>query len=504
MKLQARALRCLDSTRLDLIAFILKWVEDFSEFAQNILWIYGYPGAGKSTLAMHFAKSLRITHRLGIIVEFNRTTGVTAIGLWKSVARELAYEYRICREVIVSKLKSGAFDLANATSSEIFNELVAEPLRRLTESETKIPNDRLPVIIIDALDECGGLDGSGWKARDEILKCFADWAKLPLGVKLIVTSRAEQDITQAFSEFSHTPLEILTGTSVTEASTHDIQLYMKNEFKRIATVNEIPGNWPGDETIIDLSRRAEGVFIWATTALVFVDDIDPVHQLEIVMSGRLPSGNVYALYRQILEASFPRTYSLERFSNIVGAIVVLQRNLTPVELSQLLGIELNAINGIRKGLRTVLGDTEEVRFIHQSFVDFLVGGAEQMNDLALNDLTACPERFHINVSDAHAHVCGSLFRLMHKDLRFNVCSMPSSFLRNDELPQSHFENSIGRTLVYACQFWGLHLSNTQTDLEFDLINTFIREDFLSWIECLSVLRSLIVAVPALTSLKKQI
>ena len=222
------------------------------------------------------------------------------------------------------------------------------------------------------------------------------------------------------------------------------------------------------------------------------------------MSGRLPSGNVYALYRQILEASFPHTYSLERFSIIVAAIVVLQRNLTPVELSQLLGIELNAINAIRKGLRTVLGDTEEVRFRHQSFVDFLVGGAEQMNDLALNDLTACPERFHIDVSDAHAHVCGSLFRLMHKDLHFNICSMPSSFLRNDELPQSHFENSIGRTLVYACQFWGLHLSNTQTDLEFDLINTFIREDFLSWIECLSVLRSLIVAVPALTSLEKQI
>ena len=183
-----RALRCLDGTREDLISFILEWARNFAESVLNILWIYGYPGAGKSTLAMHIAMLFRTEHRLGVIIEFNHSTGVTPVVLWKTVAYALASEYPICREVIVSKLRSGTLDLSNATSTEIFNRLVAEPLRRLTSSGSKISHDRLPVVVIDALDECGGFDGSSKQARKEILNCVAQWAKLVPGVKLIITS----------------------------------------------------------------------------------------------------------------------------------------------------------------------------------------------------------------------------------------------------------------------------------------------------------------------------
>ena len=93
----------------------------------NILWIFGYPGAGKSTLAMHIANLLREARRLGVIVEFNRTTGVNASFLWQTIAFALAREYPECRRVIVDKLKSGTFDLANATSVQIFSQLIAEP-----------------------------------------------------------------------------------------------------------------------------------------------------------------------------------------------------------------------------------------------------------------------------------------------------------------------------------------------------------------------------------------
>ena len=122
--------------------------------ALNILWIFGYPGSGKSTLAMHVANLFCIEHRLGVIVEFNRNTGINAVDLWKKIAYELACEYPECRRAIVSKLKSRTPNLANATSREIFNQLVAEPLRQLTAPGSNVPRDRLPVIIIDALDEC--------------------------------------------------------------------------------------------------------------------------------------------------------------------------------------------------------------------------------------------------------------------------------------------------------------------------------------------------------------
>ena len=75
---QTRRLRCHDGTREDLIAS----VQHFVVSAMNILWIFGYPGAGKSTLAMHVANLFSIAHRLGVIVEFNRNTGVNAVDLW--------------------------------------------------------------------------------------------------------------------------------------------------------------------------------------------------------------------------------------------------------------------------------------------------------------------------------------------------------------------------------------------------------------------------------------
>ena len=453
---------------------------------------------------MHLAKLLRMAHRLGVIVEFNRTTGVTAAVLWKTIAYALAYEYPECRRVIVSELKSGTLNLANATSGEIFSQLVAGPLRRLTAPDAKIVHNRLPVIVIDALDECGGLEGSSWKVREEILRCFADWPKLGTGVKLIVTSRAEQDIKQAFSSFPHKSLEISTGTSVTDVSTHDIQLYMNNEFKRIARVNEISGDWPGDETIADLSRRAQGVFIWAVTVLDFIDDVNPRRQLKEIQDGGLPSGSVYDLYRQILEASFPHPRSSEHFRTVVGAIVVIQQALTPTDLGRLVGLDTDEVNGIRKGLRTVLDNTDVVRFRHQSFVDFLISGNDRASVPPSRKPSTCPERFRINPADAHMKLCESSFRLMHKELRFNICNMPSSFLSNHDLPYTHFEKAVGRALVYACQFWKAHLSKSQSQLTLDLVNTFICKDFLYWLECLGGLYCLPLAIPSLTVLGERI
>ena len=421
--------------------------------------------------------------------------------LWKTVAYTLAREYPVCRQVIISELKGGTLNLANATSVNIFERLVAEPLRRLTTSGIKIPPDRLPVVIIDALDECGGLDGSNRQARKEILNCVAKWAKLAPGVKLIITSRAEQDIELAFSNIPHLPLEIPTGASVTSKTTEDIRRYIEDGFSKITHDNKIPGNWPGDQLIDDLVRRAQGVFIWAYTTLAFIDDVDPEYQLEMVRSGKLVSGNVHGLYRQILESSFPRTYPAERFKYVVGAIVVAQRQFTAMELGQLLGMELSTINGICKGLRTVLDNVDVIQFRHQSFVDFLIGSAGSTDDTPSDDdSTTCPERFHINVVDAHRRMFESSFRLMNKTLRFNICQIPSSFLRNDQLPLGHVESVISHPLAYACRFWGSHLENFESDVNVDLVNTFIQEHFLSWLEVLSVHQSLSDATRFLTRL----
>ena len=418
---------------------------------------------------MHVANLFRIQHRLGVVVEFIRNTGVNAVVLWKTIAYALACEYPECRKAIVSTLKSGTLNLANVTSREIFDKLVAEPLRQLTAPGSNVPRDRLPVIIIDALDECGGLEGSSWKARKEILECFVEWAKLAPGVKLIVTSRSEQDIIQTFKSTPHLPLEISTGTSVTQMSTYDIELYMKHEFKQISTRNRIAGDWPGDSVITDLSRRAQGVFVWATTVLSFVDDVEPRKQLEAILGGQFPPGNVYALYRQILDTSFPRTYNAERFTLVVGAIITLQKQFEPEDLSRLLEIDGDGIRGVQKCLQTVLDGVDVMRFRHQSFIDFLTRAPVQTNDSPTDDATGCPERFHIDIAAAHGRVCESLFRVMNKELRFNICQIPSSFMHSGTLRQ----NKESRFDISEVLYWFKYNTTLNQNKDCDEDNVYV-------------------------------
>ena len=144
------------------------------------MWIRGYPGAGKSTIASHFADQLFQLHRLCIIFAFNRNDSTNPIDLWCTVAYELACRYHTCRDVIISKLKNDGFNITNATARDVFQELVVPSLRRLAESLKDFPVDCLPVFVIDALDECGGLSSTSGAlaARKEIMSQILLWAEL--------------------------------------------------------------------------------------------------------------------------------------------------------------------------------------------------------------------------------------------------------------------------------------------------------------------------------------
>ena len=48
------------------------------------------------------------------------------------------------------------------------------------------------------------------------------------------------------------------------------------------TVELCPPGWPGEDTIEELARRSGGIFIWAVTALDFIDEFDPVNRLHRV------------------------------------------------------------------------------------------------------------------------------------------------------------------------------------------------------------------------------
>ncbi|OCH83993.1 hypothetical protein OBBRIDRAFT_840043 [Obba rivulosa] len=490
--------RCLPGTREDILATIREWTNNLD--APNILWIGAYPGAGKSTIAFTIAAELERSHRMGTIFAFDRKSGTKPSILWRHVAFCLAREYPSCRDDIVTTLKGKPSGLANMTATEIFHQFVAKPLQQWDLSPANIPRDRLPVLIIDALDECGGLGGSSTRDRKDVLSHIGEWSKLSHYFKLIITSRIEDDIKNVLSRTTHKALSIGTADTVSPQSTRDIQRYIEHRFKEIAADRGyLPLCWPGKAVVDDLTSRASGVFIWAATALNYIEDFPDDERLSDVQGGALPSGDVHALYRQLLTKSFSKwsPKELAHFVKLVGTIVVAQVPLTAAEFRCLLGMKEATVGNICNGLRPVLAIGDTLRFAHPSFVDFLLGPTDPSASDSINDEWSCPEAFRIDPGIAHYDLVESMFRFMNAKLCFNICNIESSFVRNAALPQIQ-----NRPLSYACRFWGFHVEQTRHDasLASSNVTVFLREKLLFWLEALGVLGAVNVAATALTCL----
>jgi hypothetical protein len=108
------------------------------------------------------------------------------------------------------------------------------------------------------------------------------WNDLSPTFKLIVTSRDER-IPTSFRRVCK-PIEIRTGSLVSDETTSDIRRFLTARFADIADQYSSLSNWPGKSTIKRLTMRAAGLFIWAETLIRFVDNKTnlPDEQLELV------------------------------------------------------------------------------------------------------------------------------------------------------------------------------------------------------------------------------
>jgi len=466
----------MEGTRTDIIENIGRWTTDLT--APNILWLKGHPGVGKSTIATDVVERLNATKRLGSNFFFRRQNAavMTPNALWRTVACDLARNYSTVQRTLVAKLKAGDVDPASANAEKLFRHLIHDPLIRCDD----VPVTKLPVVVIDALDECGGLDGQYSGRRKNLLKTLANWSRLPRKFKLIVTSREENDIERLFSKTPHHPIKIMSGQMVDEQSSDDICMFLTDRLQDIATQypRSLSPDWPGADIIEELAEKAAGLFIWAETVVKFVALGEPQQQLRQVFDGG-EAGDMAALYRQILGMGFrdPNEEVVKNFHSVVGAIILAKAPLSFSALVQLLSKEGSSVEHICNGLQSVLDSKSTLEFHHQSFVDFLL------------DQKKCPTIFLIDQARERRNLTLSVLRAMKNSLRFNICCLESSYSRNidiQDLPSRETEY-IPLHVSYSCWWWSSHLRETEFDLEiFVTIQYFMRDQFLWWLEVMSI------------------
>ena len=463
---------CLTNTRLNVINDIMEWIENDSNEAKKVLWVYGLAGSGKSTLSTTIAQIMRSHHRLGAFFFFSRDIPQRNFA---TLIRTLAYRLAMFDARFATAISRVVADHENIAEMPLefqFETLLSSNgLKSVEWSEGPI------ILIIDALDECGS--EANRKVLIRVLsKGFSD---LPSFLRIIVVSRPELDIEHALGSHLHVrpyPLEIDSATNK-----DDVTEFIRYRLEEIRAADGYLGDhWPGDDEINSLANSAGGLFIWASTACLYIEDsYSPNERLsELInkqpeVNSSRPFAHLDSLYKTGLESAGlwnDRSFRSD-CCNILGVILCARVPLPCSVIDALLALPQDRPSyKLVSRLRCVLqvSETEQIRILHPSFHDYL---SERCRD----------QHWSIDLERHNKEFALRCIKFLDKELRENICGMTLPYLsRKHTLPEA---------ISYACKFWIEHTCLV-SDVTDDIVNRsydFLVKHLLHWMEALAILNS---------------
>ncbi|KAG8934377.1 hypothetical protein FRC02_010122 [Tulasnella sp. 418] len=514
---------CLPNTRVALLVDIFTWTDDPK--AKKIYWLHGLAGTGKSTIAQTVAERLDKAHRLGASFFFSRDAADRRdpLRVLPTIAHQLAeFDPEFKRNLAISL--DSYKDAGTASLGIQVEKLLHGPLQATAASSS--PASIL--IVIDALDECEGQD-----LVTSLLRLMSEFILgLPnIDFKLFITSRPEPHIQAGFTDATRNRILrpfVLHNIeeSIVEA---DIEVFLRHKLAQVAgdhSISPSPDPWPSSDEIMALTKRAGALFIVASTSIMFISDPDigaPKEQLRALLSNTQETENspyeeLDKLYLHVLDASVGRFKNADhmvcrRFREVVGTIITVLDPLPLVTLQSLLRREMEYIGAVVRRLRSVLilppeftSETEPVRVCHHSFPNYLT---ERCLD----------PRFAIDPSLHHGRLALACLDILNSFLKRDICQIPNPFAKNSDVPDlgGRLAKAVLPHHKYACRYWAQHLQATlskseakgkpgesnqeandgfQTNL-LEAVDKFAKEKLLQWLEVLSLLGWLDVAIPAL-------
>ena len=245
----------------------------------------------------------------------------------------------------------------------------------------------------------------------------------------------------------------------------------------------------------------------ATFRFIDLEGLNPKKQLDRLLQSQESSSfegstklkgdtTLDSLYRSILQEAFgdhdPEDDSI--FRSVLGAVVLAANPLSPSTIATLLGLDIGYVPPLLSSVHSLLVLHEDidhpVRPFHKSFPDFVVDPDRCTNP-----------RFRVCLSEQHAKLLVGCLELMNRRLEQNMCKLPDGVANSevDDL-KGKTEQYIDKALEYACRSWHKHLVDPVPAQMLEitpLLDRFLEEKFLFWLEVLSVLGAAREAVDAL-------
>ncbi|KAJ7662757.1 hypothetical protein DFH06DRAFT_1396916 [Mycena polygramma] len=423
---------CMPGTRAGILAELMAWAPEYD--GPSVYFLTGMAGAGKSAIARSFAKLLDSQAMLGASFFCSRAsdTRSNVAGIIPSVAFHLAYHSKPFAEAIIGAIRNApGVSFHHRAPVFQFTALIL-PLAHI------LPDDRrTSVVIIDALDECSGLN----VAREllGVVLRFSSHSTSGIRLKFFITSRPEPLIETAFApELSARSLRLHDVEA--DIVSADVEKYPRKNLRDVARRVYAP-EWPTPWEMTELISRTGKLFIFAFTV---------VQYLSPPSLSRAESAAVDALYGQILDAAWEGKESSEIRSSrrALTTLICLREPLPMLAICTLLKEDPENLDFLLADFHSVIDIPRSIHspvlIFHASFPDYLTDNHQSGN----------------NTLDAQAHhavLALQCINCMNSLLSENMCGIarPDSL---SQIAEAVLDNSIPYHLRYAALYWATHIS----------------------------------------------
>ncbi|PAV14881.1 nucleotide-binding-oligomerization-domain like receptor [Pyrrhoderma noxium] len=480
---EANRPKCLKGTCIDLLQQIRTWAQ--SSDLPNIFVLTGGAGTGKSTISRTIAEEFEVSESLGCYIFFERGK-MDSASITNTVIKTIAYHLTCNSSDIAESLLEATKDLHELrfpSTETLFQKLLYKPLHSISISHISNPI----LVVLDALDECG--DSEAQENLANLLKY--ETQTLPSNIRFLVTSRPEGGIIPLLSSASLQSriCEYVKLNHTSESSKKEVVYYIRHELEKLRDENRIivKGNWEWDENIDRLGCAAEGLFIWASTAIRFINEVKAgrFNRLQKLVNDTKGVGmNLDMLYATVLEncIDWKDDEMKEVFSSVFSLILFGKTPLSDVDIDEILDYEEGTTMDILSGLHSlvVFEAGQPIRIHHTSLHDYLTS-------------MRCDESWYINSDVEMNKIASRCFVLTKSRLHFNICDIETSFKFNKDIPnlQEHVDKRIHPRLLYACRYWASHLRGVPYSSKIlSELDNFMYKQLLYWIEVLSLTGSL--------------
>ncbi|KAB5592070.1 hypothetical protein CTheo_4522 [Ceratobasidium theobromae] len=464
---------CTENTRVAVLSDLNNWSHDPS--AADMYWMDGMAGTGKTTIACSFSRQLEAQKQLAASFFCSRLSPECRMvaRIVPTIVYQLA-RYSIPFQGALCEVLGNDPDIGTTNIPKQFERLLAEPLMKV---KAAMPADL--VVVIDALDECEDRDGI--QSLLDLLFQFA--GGLPL--KFFVTSRPEPEIYRIMVSQVPNSRTVLHLHEIERSLVQaDIALYLKEELGRFMS--------PSPDQIEQLSQRSGNLFIYAATLVRHVQLGNRLgdHQkrLNSLLATTPHSTKQYAqldgLYATVLKSALNGEDLDEGAADdvqaVLRAVICTQEPVDIETLAALAGLnDTQRARSSLQPLRSVLHLSENsglVSTLHASFPDFM-----------FTQERSGP--FYCDATENSQTLTRECFRIMHQQLRFNICNLESSFIADKDVHDlpDRIIKYISSTLSYVCRYWADHLASCKSSEELCLVlGEFLSSRLLFWMEVLNL------------------